>query len=231
MRIPVFFRMFTLLCILLFCAGVNFVHAASSAEIAAQETAAMKTEVNAQIQALLNAPPGVFDVEFEEGQLVRLKIKGESEVSTALQGVRADRQARDNANRDARAAFSRFLNDSVTVVETGTEGFVIQEKDGKETAEFLSASQRTVASLSSSFLRGLIPLVDHVEGEGVNRKAVVILGWSKRLVEASADAQTTMNQSRANEGTPQQAAPAAAPAAGGGAPTGTQTRSGNLQGF
>ena len=228
MRIPVVSRIFALLCTLLLCVGVNFAQAVS-AEEAAQETAAMKAEMDGQIQALLNAPPGVFDVEYEDGQLVRLKIKGESEVSTALQGVRADRQARDSANRDARAAFSRFLNDQVTVVETGSEGFVIQQKDGKESAEFLNASQRTVASLSSSFLRGLIPLIDHVEGEGVNRKAVVVLGWSKKLVEASADAQTTMNQSRANESGTQATQPA--PAAGGGAPTGTQTRSGNLRGF
>jgi len=222
--------MFMLLCVLLLCAGVNFAHAASSAEIAAEETAAMKTEVDGQIQALLNAPAGVFDVEFDDGQLVRLKIKGEAEVSTALQGARGDRQARESANRNARAAFSQFLNEQVTVVESSTEGVVIQQRDGTESAEFLQANQKTIASLSNSFLRGLITLVDHVEGEGANRRVVVILGWSKKLVEASADAQSTMDQSRANEGKPQQAAPAAAPPAGGGA-TGTQTRSGNLQGF
>ena len=80
MRLSVFSRIFTLLCVLLLYAEVNITQAASSAEAAAQESAAMKAEVDGKVQALLKAPPGVFDVEYENGQLMRLKIKGESEV-------------------------------------------------------------------------------------------------------------------------------------------------------
>ncbi|MCL1916048.1 MAG: hypothetical protein FWG17_05010 [Desulfovibrionaceae bacterium] len=232
MRLPVFSRMFTLLCVFLFCAGVGLAQAASPEE-AAQEGAAMKAEVDAQVQALLNSPAGVFDIEYEDGQLMRLKIKGESEVATSLQGARGDRQAREKAERSAKASFSQFLNEQVTVVSSDTEGFLIQEKDGKESAEYLNASQRTMASLSNSFQRGLITLFDHVEGEGANRKAVVVLGWSKKLVDASAGAQSTMNQSRANESNAaagQQAAPAAG-GAGTQPNTQTQTRTGNLNKF
>jgi hypothetical protein len=227
-----FFRLFTIPFIFLFFTNPAWAQS-EAAEAEAQETAAMKAELDGKTQALLNAPPGVFDVEYEDGQLKRLKIKGEAEVSTALQGARADRQAREKADRAARAAFSNFLNQQVTVVESDTEGFVIQEKDGSESAEFLSASQKTMTSLSTSFLRGLIPVFDHVEGEGVNRQYIVVLGWSKKLVDASADAQSTMNQSRANE-SKAAAAPGAAPAGAGAAgakPAGTQTRTGNLDDF
>jgi hypothetical protein len=190
----------------------------------------MKAQLDDKAQALLNAPPGVFDVEYEDGQLKRLKIKGEAEVPTSLQGARADRQARERAERNAKAAFSKFMNEQVTVVESDTEGFLIQEKDGKESAEYLNASQRTMVSLSESFQRGLIVLFDHVEGEGVNRKSVIVLGWSKKLVQMAADAQSTMTQSRESESK----TPAAQPAKPAGAAqpnTNTQTRTGNLDNF
>jgi hypothetical protein len=229
MRPSIFFRIFTLLGIFLFCPGVIYAQAVSG-EAMAQESAAMQADLDSKVQAMLNSPPGVFDLEYADGQLMRLKIKGEAEVSTALQGARADRQAREKAERSAKAAFSKFMNEEVTVVESDTEGFVIKGKDGQESAEYLNASQRTMTSLSNSFLRGMVVLFDHVEGEGANRKSVIVLGWSKKLVDAAAGAQSTLNQSRANDNKP--AAQQAAPAGTAVKPnTQTQTRTGNMDDF
>ena len=228
MRMPVFSRLFTLLCVLLLCAGMNSAQAISG-ELAALEAEAQKEALDAKVQAILNHPPGVFDVEYADGQLVRLKIKGESEVSSGL-GARGDRVAREKAERFAKAAFSKFLNEEVTVVESATEGFIIQGKDGTESAEFLEASQSTMVSLSNSFLRGLTVLIDHVEGAGANRRYVVVLGWSKKLVDAAAGAQNTLKDSRASgQGAP--AAKPAAPADSSVSPQDTRTRVGDLDGL
>ncbi len=217
--------LFTGLC--LFLPAVAF--AETQNEVAAAESAEMKSQVDAKIAALLSAPAGVFDVEYDNGQLVRLKIKGEKEVPTSMSGARGDRQAADSAKRNAQAAFSQFLNNNVTVVESETEGFLIQEKDGKESAEYLNASQRTVASLSNSFQRGLITIFEQIEGEGPNRKAVVILGWSKKLVRASEQAAEAMQP------TPAASSPAKPAASGQNAQpvgnTNTQTRVGNVEEF
>ena len=194
--------------------------------VAAQETAVMKAQLDAKQQALLNSPPGVFDVEYEGGQLRRLKIKGEAEVPTSLKGARADRQAREKAERAAKAAFSKFLNEQVTVVESDTETFIIKEKDGTETAEYLNASAKTMTSLSNSFLRGLVVLFDHTEGEGPNRKSVIVLGWSKKLVDAAQNAQSTMEKSRQDQ--PQAPAPKPVEVP---ANTGTTTRTGDVENF
>lgn len=159
----------------------------------ATESAMMKKAIDGKIQALLDAPSGVFDIEYDACcGIIRLKIKGEAEVSTALSGARADRQAREKAGRDARAAFTKFLNEDITIVETEAEGFMISEKDGTESAEFQNVSAKLIAIHSTALLRGLIPLMDQVEGEGANRKAVVVLGWSRKLSNAALGAKETM---------------------------------------
>lgn len=222
-------KMLVLSCCVLLGAGAGFAEEATTPQAAAQETAAMKAEVDGKMQALLNAPAGVFDIEYDNGQLVRLKIKGEAEVSTALRGARADRQARTKAELAAKAAFSKFLNEQVTVVESDAEGFIIKEKNGDESASYLDASQKTVAAMSSSFQRGLTVLLDHIDGEGVNRQAVIIFGWSKKSVAASSHAQEALEKSRlTEEGT---AAVPAAPAGKAGMNSGTTTRTGNLNDF
>lgn len=200
---------------------------------AESEAGTMKTQSDAGQQALLDAPAGVFNVEYDEsGSLARLKIKGETEVSATLKGVRADKQARERAERNAKAAFSKFLNENVVVVESDSEIFIIREKDGSESAEYLSASARSVNSLSHSFQRGLITLMDHVSGTGAERKAVVVLGWSKKLTLASMQAEGAMKAkpvSQPQNG--QKAAPDADTQPDGKESGKTQTRSGNLNDF
>lgn len=205
--------------------------AGEAAGLTEQETAAMKQEVDAKVQTMIDSPVGVFDMEYADGKLNRLKIKGEAEVSTALRGSRADRQARERAERDAKASFSQFMNESVNVVESDAEGFIITEKDGQESAEYNSASMRLVETHSSSFLRGVVVLMDRIEGEGENRKAVVILGWSKKLTDAARDVMTDMARD------PETPAPAAAPKAAAAAAdavrsnAGSVTHIGNLDDF
>ncbi|WP_027187758.1 hypothetical protein [Desulfovibrio cuneatus] len=208
--------------------GAGFAKAEEVPATVAEETAGMKQNVNSRMQELLNAPAGVFDVEFQEGQLRRLKIKGEAEVSTALKGARGDRMAREKAQRAAKVSFTQFLNENVLVVESGSEGVMLKEKDGTETAEVLQVSQTTFASHSSSFLRGLVVLLDHVEGEGANRKAVVVMGWSTKMMQAAQGAQGAMDTSRQEQGASKPAAPQPAPATPN---TGTKTRMGNVENF
>lgn len=216
-----------------FClAAALWQSSAFAVSVEAEERAAMKEQLNDKQQALLDSPIGVFDIENQDGQIVRLMIKGESEVPTTMQGARADRFAREKAERGAKAAFSKFLNEQVVVAESETEGVLIKRKDGTETSEEINATQKTIATASSSFLRGLIVLFDHVEGEGANRKAVVVLGWSKKLAGSARQAITEMerkpetSQLEADKpaGAPQQAAPITPNSK-------TQTRMGNVENF
>lgn len=164
----------------------------ASAE-AAVETAEMKEEITDRTAELLDMPIGIFDLEYDDdGALVRLKIKGEAEVSTTLRGSRGDRQAREKAQRDAKAAFSKFLNEEVVVMETEGEGFTMREKNGTESGEFLSESAKLTAIFSESALQGIVVLMDHIEGEGDQRTATVILGWSQKLVDAAKSVQKSV---------------------------------------
>ena len=161
---------------------------------AAADTAELKQDADSRIQEMLDMPIGVFDIDYDdEGNVVRLKIKGETEVSTALRGERGDRQAREKAQREAKAAFSKFLNEQVCVLEGDAEAYVIKEKNGTESAEYLNTSAKLTTVYSQSCLRGLLVLVDHVAGEGDKRKAVVVMGWSKKLTDASANIQNTIH--------------------------------------
>lgn len=158
----------------------------------AQEAQAMKTDLESKLEEMKKAPVGVFAPEYENGQLVRLKLKGEAEVPATMRGTRGDRMARERAELNAKAAFSQFLEQNVVVAESDTEGFIIKEKDGKESAEYLNTSAKTINTLSASLQRGIIVLYDAVEGEGDNRMATAVLGWSKKLVQAAGTAQETM---------------------------------------
>ncbi len=183
------------------------VAAQSSTDVAQAETAAMKAQLEGQRQALLDAPDGVFGVEYKDGVLSRLKLKATMEVSTSLRGARADRMARENAMRKARAAFSTFLNSNVVFVESGNEGVQITEKDKVESAQYTEASASSINVASQSFQRGLIPIFQECDGEGVERQCIAVLGWSQKLVKASETAQSAMKP------TPTEEAPAAKPAA------------------
>jgi hypothetical protein len=167
---------------------------ANGADIIAEETTALKKSLNAKAGALVSAPVGVFDVEYDDGNIIRLKIKGEADVPTSMRGSKADRFAREKANRDARAAFVKFLGENVIFSESEAEGILLQEKDGSETSESTSASAKIYSSNSAALLKGLIALLDHVEGENDRRTCVVVLGWSRKLVDAANTAKTDMTK-------------------------------------
>lgn len=169
---------------------------ALGADAAAEEAATMQKSLDAKAAALLSAPAGVFDVEYDDGQIVRLKIKGEADVPTSMRGSRGDRFAREKANRDARAAFTKFLGEAVIFSESEGEGIVIQEKDGKETSEVMNASAKLYSSNSAAMLKGLIVLMDRLEGEGDRRVCMVVLGWSKKLVDGANTARADMAKSK-----------------------------------
>lgn len=217
------FSLLLVMALLLFAAPAFAQPAADS------EADLMKAQLTEKQQALIDAPTGVFDMEYDDGgALTRFKIKGEAEVPATLKGVRADRQARERAERNAKAAFSKFLNENVVVVESDSETFIIKEKDGTESAEYLSASAKSVNTMSNSFQRGLVTLLDHVQGTGVDRKALVVLGWSKKLTTASMQAQEAMKPQSA---TPSQSGKDAAREENGPPAGKTQTRSGDIDNF
>lgn len=161
-------------------------------DVAAEETAALKNSLDAKSEALISAPVGVFDIEYKDGNIVRLKIKGEADVPTSMRGSKGDRFARERANRDARAAFVKFLSENVVFSESEAEGILIQEKNGDESSESVTASAKLYSSNSAALLKGLIALMDHLEGEGDRRTCVVVLGWSRKLVDAADTAKADM---------------------------------------
>ena len=191
-----------------------------------EETAALKAQLDGRVQELLTAVDGVFDVEYSDGFISRIKIKYTVEVSTSVQGARADRLATENANRRARAAFSSFLNSDVVFVESGNEVVMITTKDSTETSDITEASASSINTASQSFQRGLIPLLQHCEGEGNMRTCTVVLGWSQKLVKASMQAQGAMKRDP-EPATTDAPAPKKAPQQQPGGNTQTKTRKGD----
>ena len=168
------------------------------AEITAAERNVLTPEDAAGLSELLRMPPGVFDPEYDDdGILIRLRIKGEAAVPRALGAARAEIQARQSAERSARAAFVRFLREEVSVKENEREEIIIVEKDGVEQAGFNQVSTRVFESRANGLLRGLIVLEVGFTGEGADRRAVVVYGWSKRLADAARSAERAMR-----DGTP-----------------------------
>jgi hypothetical protein len=149
------------------------------------------------LQKIIKGPAGVFDPEYDEdGILLRLKIKGEAAVTRALSAARAERAARDQAQRDAKAAFVKFLKEEVSVRENEQEELIIVEKDGEEQAGYKNVSTRIIETKASGLLRGLIVLDERYKGEGGARTATVVFGWSKKLADAARTAQRDMARDR-----------------------------------
>lgn len=177
-------------------------HHARGGDIAAEETAQLKQSLEDKAAALISSPAGVFDVEIVDGQIVRLKIKGEGDVLTSMRASRADRYAREKANRDARAAFAKFLSENVIFSEAGAEGIAIEEKSGGETSDVLEASAKLYSGNSAAMLKGLIVLMDRIEGEGERRTCTVVLGWSRKLVNAANMARADMATTKRDDAPP-----------------------------
>ena len=164
---------------------------------AAEKEALTTSEQEDALRKMFDAPAGVFAPEYDEdGILLRLKIKGEAEVTTGFHRVRGDRLARERADRLAKAAFVKFLKEEVSVRENDMEEVIIVEKDGEEQAGYKNVSTRVIETRAQGLLRGLIVLVDQIEGEGRDRKAVVVFGWSKKLADAARTAQAEMARER-----------------------------------
>lgn len=205
-------------------------------DVASDEAAALKRSLEDKAEDLIYAPIGVFDIEYDEdgnGSIVRLKIKGEADVPTSMRGSRADRFAREKANRDARASFTKFLGENVVFSESEGEGILIQEKDGQESSEAMTVSARLYSSNSAAMLKGLIVLMDRIEGEGDRRVCTVVLGWSQNLVNASNTARAEMTRSnpKNQEPTNTTPAPVAETARKATGNIETVTRVGNLKNF
>jgi len=145
------------------------------------------------LNKMISAPAGVFAPEYnEDGILLRLKIKGEMEVTRALGAARAERLARQSAERNAKAAFVKFLKEEVSVQENEREEVIIVEKDGEEQAGYKNVSTRTIETKANGLLQGLILLDERYTGEGARRTATVVFGWSKKLADAARTAQAEM---------------------------------------
>ena len=213
------------------CLCVSMYSYAKCEDMTATESVAIQQPLDAKAAALLSSPAGVFDVEIVDGQIVRLKIKGEADVPTSMRGSRGDRYAREKANRDARAAFTKYLGENVIFSESEAEGITIQEKDGQESSEVVNASAKLYSSNSAAMLKGLVVLLDHIEGEGDGRTCTVVLGWSRKLSDAANTARADMARFQPEKEEPSN--PVAAPAATN-QPAGnteTVTRVGNLDDF
>jgi len=165
--------------------------------VEAAEKKALTPENAEALRKMLNAPAGVFDPEYDDdGVLLRLKIKGEAAVSRGLSAARAEIAARQSAERNAKAAFVKFLKEEVSVQENEREELIIVEKDGEEQAGYKNVSTRVIDTRANGLLRGLIVLDERYTGEGGARKATVIFGWSKKLADAARTAQAEMARDR-----------------------------------
>jgi hypothetical protein len=167
------------------------------AGIEAAERKELTPENAEALQRMLNAPSGVFDPEYDDdGILIRLKIKGEAAVPRMLGAARAEINARQSAERNARAAFVRFLREEVSFLENERQEVIIVEKDGEEQVGFKQVETRFFEARANGVLRGLIVLDERFTGEGANRRATVTFGWSQKLADAARTAQAEMARER-----------------------------------
>ena len=173
-----------------------------------------------RVARMLQAPSGVFDIESENGRLLRLKVKADADVPTSMRASQADRYARQKANREARAALTKYLKDQVVFSESSNGGVTLEIKNSQESSETLEVSARLFNSTASAVLNGLTTLVDSIEGEGDGRTCVVVLGWSQKSSSLAGQAKATME---ANANPP----PSTSRNAGSGSITSSQTPKGN----
>ena len=91
------------------------------------EAKQMKDEASKddKVAEFKKSPAGVFDVEYKDGVLLRLKVKGESSVSSALKGVTAVQISRDEAIREAKGKFLQWLNERAVRKESSSEQVII----------------------------------------------------------------------------------------------------------
>ena len=151
-----------------------------------QETIEMKKSLDSKAQELISRPLGAFDQEYSnEGNLIRIKIKGEAEVPTSMRASAADRYARDKAHREARAAFVKYLEDNILISESSVNEGELNLVNKTDTSRSTEVTLKTYNSYSGAILKGLVTLMDHIEGEGENRVCTVVLGWSQKSFNAA----------------------------------------------
>ena len=177
----------------LFVSWLGIAYSEDSTDAIAQETQEMKQSLDSKVQELIARPEGAFDQKYsEEGYLLQVKIKGGADVPTSMRASAADRYAREKAHRQARAAFVKYLEDNVLISESSAGGIELVTVNKDEASESVEGTLKTYNSYSNAILKGLVTLMDHIEGEGETRVCTVVLGWSKKSFDAANRLKTDM---------------------------------------
>ena len=136
-------------------------------------------------QKLAEMDSGVQNIKRDaQGNIATLLVIGKGKVSRAFSKQRAKEAASKEAMRNARNAFSQFLNTHVTWAETSTGETVLKEKGGAAGDDGAATStqegvatevtQEQSKAYSSAALSGLRQVWGGYDADGMR---VVILGW------------------------------------------------------
>ena len=146
--------------------------------------------VAAAFQKIVKLGPGVHFVKTnEEGEIVSLVVVGSKTITTVFGAPRGQQIARRGAGLAAKAEFSKFLKEKVTVVESdATETIVMSVgKEGPDreklevTGKEISTSSAKYTLFSEGILRGMTVL--HVNVDSDLKVTTVVLGWDAETTE------------------------------------------------
>lgn len=170
----------------------------------------------AQFQEMANMEDAVQNVKKDaNGNIVSLMVVGKGKVPRSMPKQRAKQYASKEALRNARIAFSQFLNTSVSWEENTAGATVLKAKGSAAGDEGSSASNEEFSSTevtaeqskqySSAALSGLRQVWGGYDEDGMR---VVILGWKMSDCEGIAraskamgkTARTSVNEAKALEG-------------------------------
>jgi hypothetical protein len=153
--------------------------------------------VEEQMDNLVKQGPGIHNIKKDDkGRVQSLILVGQSRISTVLGATKGKEVARKRAEQSAKAAFMKWLGESVVVRENSTnettlflQGEESKDKDAlSEAGKAVEKTSDTYKSVAAGLVRGLTLL--HSELNAEDKEYSVVYGWSLANSKSAKDTAT-----------------------------------------
>ncbi len=178
--------------------------AISSAQEKKQDAEAKAGSVEEQMDNLVKQGPGIHNVKKDsKGRVQSLIVVGQARISTVLGAGKGKEIARKKAEQSAKAAFVKWLGDSVEIRESqdNETTLFLQGEEGNdkealsEAGKAVEKSGDTYRSVANGLIRGLTVL--HADLNAEDKECTVVYGWS--LANAKSAKHTATHDSGIDE--------------------------------
>ena len=175
--------------------AVNVAIAAADEKKEGAEPKAVSVEE--QMDNLVKQGPGIHNIKKDDkGRVKSLVVVGQSRISTVLGATKGKEVARKRAEQSAKAAFVKWLGESVMVCENSeneTTMFIQGEESNdknamSEAGKAVEKNTDTYKSVAAGLVRGLQLLHSDVNAE--DKECTVVYGWSLANAKSAKDTAT-----------------------------------------